>query len=196
MKNRKLKDEILKLHLEGLSTRLIAKSLNCSQSCVRYHTIPGQKEKDFERIYRCRKKNLKVIIYRKLHSFNEKTKQYKNIDRGISKTEKLLYQKVFIFTEGNMEFTVDDVIQKFGINTKCYLTGDNINLLEPKTYHFDHIIPRKHGGTNDLENLGITTSKANFAKRDLLLEEFIDLCRKVLITQGYTISSNPDNKQN
>ena len=54
-----------------------------------------------------------------------------------------------------------------------------IDLNDPTSYSFDHIVPVAKGGTNELHNLGLTTKDANMAKSDLTLEEFVDLCVKV-----------------
>jgi 5-methylcytosine-specific restriction endonuclease McrA len=85
-------------------------------------------------------------------------------------------------------FTVEDVIQKFGENTICYLTGDQIDINKPRTYAFDHVIPRSRGGNNDLDNLGICTKAVNQAKSDMTPDEFMNLCKKVLEYNGYTVT--------
>ena len=77
-------------------------------------------------------------------------------------------------------FTTQDVLDKFGDNPVCYLTGTPIDLNKPETYHFDHIIPTSKGGTNDLSNLGICLKEANNAKSDLSLDELKQLCKKIL----------------
>lgn len=69
-------------------------------------------------------------------------------------------------------------------NYVCYLTGDTIDLNDPKSYSFDHIVPFSKGGTNELHNLGLTTRAANMAKSDLSVEEFVDLCEKVARHHG------------
>ena len=64
-------------------------------------------------------------------------------------------------------------------NYTCYLTGDTIELNDPKSYSFDHIVPVSRGGANELHNLGLTTREANIAKADMTVEEFVDMCVKV-----------------
>lgn len=44
------------------------------------------------------------------------------------------------------------------------------------------------GGTNDLSNLGITIPIANYSKSDLTVEEYLELCKKVLEHYGYTVN--------
>ena len=83
-------------------------------------------------------------------------------------------------------FSYKDVLDKFGEKTCCYLTGEPINLLDG-SYAFDHIIPRSRGGSNDLNNLGVATKRANSAKSDMMLDEFLELCRKVLEYNGYVV---------
>lgn len=81
---------------------------------------------------------------------------------------------------------IADIINKFGVKTKCYLTGTPIDL-EKDDYCFDHIVPVSKGGTNDLINLGITIPKANYSKSDLTVEEYLDLCKQVLEYNGYKV---------
>lgn len=78
------------------------------------------------------------------------------------------------------KFTVDDIIEKFGDNPVCYLTGQPIDITKPRTYHFDHIVPSSKGGSNSIENLGICTKEANMAKSDMTVEEFVKLCNMVV----------------
>ena len=48
----------------------------------------------------------------------------------------------------------------------------------------DHIIPVSKGGSNDLENLGITYPKANTAKSNMSVNEFVRLCAEVVKWRG------------
>ncbi len=84
-------------------------------------------------------------------------------------------------------FTWIDVIRKFGLHPKCYLTGIEINYEDSRSYNFDHIIPRSKGGGYGLENMGLCLQKANFAKSDLMLPEFIELCESILVNRGYRL---------
>ena len=79
-----------------------------------------------------------------------------------------------------MYFKLEDVIEKFGENPTCYLTGQPIDMWKPSTYEFDHIIPRIRGGTNDLDNLGICLKSANRAKYTMTPDEFVNLCRLIV----------------
>lgn len=84
-------------------------------------------------------------------------------------------------------FRWQEVIERFGWETNCYLTGEPIKLDEPVTYHFDHIIPCALGGESTLDNLGIATKNANLAKSDMTVEQFLALCEKVLKHHGYEV---------
>tara|TARA_R110000824_G_scaffold241616_1_gene430375 strand:- start:236 stop:502 length:267 start_codon:yes stop_codon:yes gene_type:complete len=71
-------------------------------------------------------------------------------------------------------------VEKIGANPICYLTGRKINLNNPSKYSLDHITPTAKGGSNDLNNLGITCIEVNHAKGSLSLKEFYSLCEEVL----------------
>lgn len=75
-------------------------------------------------------------------------------------------------------------LEKFTLTTTCYLTGTPIDLKEPSSYHLDHIVPTSRGGTNDLDNVGVTIPAANAAKGDLSVEELIELCKAILKYQN------------
>lgn len=59
----------------------------------------------------------------------------------------------------------------------CALTGEK---LTRKNISLDHIIPKKLGGTNSIDNLRFTTLDVNRAKFVQLDPQFIDMCRKVV----------------
>ncbi|WP_394999936.1 HNH endonuclease domain-containing protein [Acinetobacter sp.] len=70
----------------------------------------------------------------------------------------------------------------------CYLTGEQLDLTKSSTFSLDHKIPSSKGGDNSLENLGLCSWKVNQAKGDLSPQEFIELCKKVLIHNGYKVA--------
>jgi 5-methylcytosine-specific restriction endonuclease McrA len=81
---------------------------------------------------------------------------------------------------GEFMFSAKDLLEKIGNQPVCYLTGVPIDLNKPRTYHLDHIIPKSRGGDDSLDNCQIACREANQAKGDLLVEEFIELCNKVV----------------
>jgi 5-methylcytosine-specific restriction endonuclease McrA len=192
-KVRNIGPKIVKLKLEGKSHRKIAKILNCSRSVVSYHVGPGQKLKSKIR----GKKYSKTCPYsKKLNRFmreNTKSRQkcgkYKNINE-------IIYKKIQKFnlrdnnSMNDCKITIKDIVEKFTLTPKCYLTGDKIDIYNTKSYHFDHILPSSRGGKSTFDNLGICTRQANLAKSDSTVEEHIEYCKKVLTNNGYNISKN------
>ena len=87
----------------------------------------------------------------------------------------------------NIIFSYKDVLDRIGENPTCYLTGRPINLKESRSFSFDHIIPASKGGTNELENLGLTCRDANQAKADMMLDEFLIMCEDILKHHGYKV---------
>lgn len=73
-----------------------------------------------------------------------------------------------------------------GTKQKCYLTGRSIDL-EKDNYQLDHKIPVSKGGTNDISNMGIACPEANYSKSDLTIEEYLNLCKEVLLNFGYKV---------
>jgi 5-methylcytosine-specific restriction endonuclease McrA len=67
----------------------------------------------------------------------------------------------------------------------CAITGVP---LTPDNCSVDHVRPLEKGGKNTLENLQLTTKHANFAKRNLEIEEFLEICRLSLEHAGYRVS--------
>jgi CRISPR/Cas system Type II protein with McrA/HNH and RuvC-like nuclease domain len=78
-----------------------------------------------------------------------------------------------------MDKSVNDIVEEIKAKPYCYLTGQQIDLTDPKSYELDHITPRSKGGLNELSNMGLASSAANRAKHDLTLEEFFKLCSNV-----------------
>jgi 5-methylcytosine-specific restriction endonuclease McrA len=184
MKN--LKEDILRLRADGFSYSEISKTLNCSKGSISYYLGNNQKEKAKSR-RRTYRKTIHGVLAIKMGMF--KTKYDKGIRQKKSQEQRIhiiLNRKRFKFMETQTEdFTLEQLIEKIGHSPICYLTGEKIDLSNPSSFHFDHIVPTSKGGKNTLDNLGVCTAKANFSKRDMSLEEYIDLCKSVLMHNGY-----------
>lgn len=178
LNNTKRKKDILKLRAEGKSFRQIAKELGCSTSVISYHCGNGNEKKRVTKLNKSRKYNLgkKINSFRsrkpRSSAGRSKLKTFKSRKKG-SRTNTVVNN----ITEN---YTYQDVLNKLGDNPICYLTGVPIDLEKTHTYQFDHIIPCSKGGTNDLDNLGICTRSANYAKNDLSLDELYELCELIL----------------
>jgi predicted transcriptional regulator len=173
-----MKEKILELREEGLSYKQICKKLGCAKSTVNYYCGEGQKEKSRKRTQTRRKE---IVILNKVENFQ--------VDRRIrDKAEDFQRERIQNkLGKHSLSFRWQDVIDKFGWETKCYLTGKEINLKDPKTYHFDHITPYSKGGSSTLDNLGILSKEANAAKSDMAVEDFLNLCKSVLEHNGYEV---------
>lgn len=180
--NKNLGEQIKKLREEGLTYDQIKEQLHCSKSTISYHLSEGGKERLYKRRKRCIENN---PLIKKIDSFKngnkyirEKISKRLTHFRANRKTKKI---------ENNVFFGVKDLLNTIGDNPVCYLTGRKINLKNIKEYQLDHIIPVSKGGLNTLDNLGLTCTEANKAKSDLLLVDFLILCKEVLEHNGFEV---------
>lgn len=157
-----MKEQILKLRREGKTYNEIVDIIGCSKSTVSYHCGRGQKDKSYNRCKGYRKSK-KGIIRKKIYNF-------------MSPKE-----------DSNIEVDRSRLVNKIINNPICYLTGENIDLEDSSSFELDHIIPRCKGGLNVENNLGLTSKNANQAKGAMTVEEFINLCKLVLLNIGYKI---------
>lgn len=171
-----MKQKILKLRSEGKNYNEICCILKCSKGTVSYHCGLGQKEKKRDRDRKLRSEN---TLLQKVDRFKSKTVREKSDYFQRREGSKLTKRKI--------TFNYKDVIEKFGENPKCYLTGRSIDLTNPKDYQFDHIVPATRGGDNTINNLGLASREANQAKGNMLVEEFLELCKTVLQFHGFKI---------
>ncbi len=187
-------EKILSLRSEGKSYKEICSLLGCSKGTVSYYCGKDQKGKTRERQRKSRKEN---ALIRKIDSFKHPNAKKRNRRKTeiISNPNQCLRWKSDDFQrrhcskygERNIIFNYHDILEIYGEKTKCYLTGKEIDLKQPRTYSFDHIVPATRGGDNSFKNLGICTKEVNFAKSDLLVDEFLQLCKEVLEYNGFEV---------
>jgi len=70
-------------------------------------------------------------------------------------------------------------------NGECTLCGDKLKYNSDT--HIDHIISKKQGGSDNIENFQFVCAKCNYAKRDLSIKEFLILCLKISNWHWYGI---------
>lgn len=181
-----LKNKIVMLRSQGLKYDEIAKTLGCAKSTVAYHVNDAQRGKSNARQAKARSAN---ALLRKTENYQKDTIVPEKTDvvststkRSANKVTKFHYLASGEYT--SQKFNYRDVEEKLGDSPICYLTGEAVDLSSPATFEFDHILPRSKGGSNDLENLGLTTREANRAKNDMELEDFLELCEKILKHHG------------
>jgi len=95
-------------------------------------------------------------------------------------------RKVNHFRAGE-SYSYRDVLDVIAPSPVCYLSGRKIDLSQPWTYSFDHKHPLSKGGGGTIKNLGLTTREANYAKGDMILEDFLELCKDILENHGYEV---------
>lgn len=172
-----MREQILAMREQGMAYHEIAAALGCSKSLISYHCAPGQKEKYAARQQELRKDH---VITRKVEHFHRRGVHVKTEDFQRREGHGPVGKR-------NIQFRWRDVIEKFGWNTSCYLTGRPVDLRETRAYEFDHKVPISKGGSNEFDNLGIACREANRAKSDMSLSEFLTLCKEVLEYHGYEV---------
>ncbi len=164
--NMSIKEQILEYRQKGYTYQQIKKVLGCSKSTISYHLGDGQKIKAYDRVKKQR------MIYPWLHKSEHFFDMYGDNELLTGRERGFDRKKINDYLQ-----TID----------KCYLSGRHINVNDINTYEFDHIYPRTLGGTNTFDNLGVARPEANRAKNDLTVDEFIELCKDVLINFGYDV---------
>lgn len=173
MKTKNYKENILKLRAEGKTYKEISELLQCNLSTVQYYLDPNRK--DYVKKKNARQpKQKKSVLSKKIDNFKR---------RGVSRA----WKNQSYIVDPSINFSEQDVINRFGPNFKCYITGESININDPKDYCLDHKIPTSRGGNNSLDNLGICKTAINKMKSDLLLEEFFEVCETIL-AHRYTLN--------
>lgn len=172
-----MKEKIIACHNSHPSwgNKKIAASVGCAPNTVKYHLNPTEKNKSFARTRRNRG-FLGPILKRK--------KDYFQCVAGYRFTKSGCYAGRHRLPS---VFSIEDFQIKLESSPVCYLTGEPIDLLQPKTYELDHILPISKGGDNSLENCGLTTKAANRCKSDLTIAQLEELCKKILEHRGYTV---------
>jgi 5-methylcytosine-specific restriction endonuclease McrA len=181
-----LAEDIHALRKDGMSYNQIRDQLNCSKGTICYHLGKGQKEKNQARRNQIAWYNQRHV--RRINSFMNAEPKEKKESR--QRGQKSITEKACKFQTregGEMKFNYRDVYQRYGDKFECALTGRPLTWNEPREYQYDHIIPIARGGDNSMKNLQIVCNDANKAKHDLLPQEFLDLCKEVLVHAGYRI---------
>ena len=121
------KNKIKLLRNLGYSYRKIASILGISKSTAEYYS--DKKYQEYAKLYHKKRP--------KKHPYSTKLSSFKFIGNSKLSTKKsrqtpakrLLQQKIYRFLHGdNMSITVNKIIEKFGENPKCYLTGEQIDI--------------------------------------------------------------------
>lgn len=167
-----MKDQILELRKQNKSYNEICTIIGCSKGLVSYYCGDNQKEKT--RMAQNKRRSGNRLIQR-LEHFRLRSKDFQRRTRSGLKSI------------SDKNFTTQDVINKFGMTTRCYLSGKEINMSIDKDFQFDHIIPASKGGSNELENLGILDREVNIMKQDMLVEDLLRKCKTILEYNGYKV---------
>lgn len=173
--NPELVSKIKELRSQGMTYREIATTAKCAISTVYFHCSSEEQRENLRSHFRTKRlqetseskkaKRRKYAMQTKIKSFHRKPG-----NKGYEPSS----------------FSPEELLDQCG--ETCYLTGRALDLKDETSYRLDHIQPRSKGGDNTLQNCGLTCTEANFAKHDLSVEEFIQLCKEVLEHNGYKVA--------
>lgn len=185
----RLNKQIISLRKKGLTYNQIANKLNCSKSTVSYALRKKTRLKVKEKTNKIPKHE--ISHRKKIYRFkNPKTfpppKRPWYLSPSPRQISKAITGKAHTFQQP-MTFNYKDVYAKYGDHFPCALTGRPLDFNKPETYEYDHIIPTSRGGDNTIDNLQIVCPEANRAKQNLTDEEFLDLCKEVVLNKGYKL---------
>ena len=185
----RLNKQIISLRKKGLTYNQIAKKLNCSKSTVSYALRKKTRLKVKEKPANIPKHEIshrkKIYRFQNPNTFPPPKRPWslapspRQISKAITGTAHTFQQP--------MTFNYTDVYAKYGDHFPCALTGRPLDFDKPETYEYDHIIPTSRGGDNTIDNLQIVCPEANRAKQNLTDEEFVDLCKEVVLNRGYKL---------
>lgn len=187
-----LGEKILTLRKDGNTYNEIVSKLQCSKSTVAYWCNNTTKEKVTEKNEKNKLENpgcfrlMKAINIFKTRTFNKSKSQIckdwnKKFRTSVSHFRRRNNMEIL------EEYGYKEALEHLGgLKTQCYLTGKDINI-ESDDFCLDHIVPVSKEGSNELFNMGITTPLANASKTSMELEEYLKLCKDVLLNFGYSV---------
>lgn len=177
------------LRLQGLSYKDIQNTLGCSLGTISYYLGKGQKEKTKKRRTKISPSTYSHV--KRVNYFQNPTiRKQKKLNPKNSFTRREMTKSITDKTsrfQRSSAFNYKDVYAKHGDHFQCALTGRPLTWNEPHTYEYDHILPVARGGNSSIENLQIVCIDANRAKGDMTEEEFLDLCKEVVLQAGYKV---------
>ena len=191
-----MKEKIMQLRQAGLSYKAISNQLSCSKSLVNYYCVDDQENSKTRRNKRRDENPGLEAVERFSRKKSHCTRRFKAIPTIKDVREKVRSfrrregSKVTSIKEGAI-FTYHKMLEVYADQQRCYLTGRPIDLMNTNTYSLDHIIPATRGGDNSFENMGIACPQANWAKSDMTLDEFVQLCVEVVENFGGSLSVKP-----
>jgi 5-methylcytosine-specific restriction endonuclease McrA len=170
----KIEEQIKNLKSQNFNYRQIANKVGCSIGIV--HQVLKGSHIPFE--YKQKKARKKYV---RAYEPNPSARRIVSLKIGNFKGRK----KGGNVGQKTNDFTLQDVLNKIGGSPVCYLSGRPLDLTNRRSFVFDHVTPVDRNGDNSLNNLNIAHPDANRAKNNLLNDEFIQLCKDVLVHNGY-----------
>lgn len=185
--------KIIELRKLGYSYNKIQFELKCSKGAIAYYINPNEKNN-------CKKRTIKnratILLSKKVFDFTNKTLKEQKI---LIKKERTLNQRLSIKimkfncinhkgAKMKSKFTVEELKERIKNVKCCELSGRPLDITNTTSWHLDHKIPVSRGGDNSLDNVAILAKEVNFAKHNMTNDELIQLCKDILIFNGYKIN--------
>lgn len=169
--------KLIRLHEKGWSMGCLAKHMKLTVKDARmilsYGIFIDDSHKKYLE-YKAQKTKSDKELLKKLSRFYAMKRK---AERPYYILETRLY--MFVRKTKSPPISIEQVFKKFGMEPKCYLTGEPIDYKNAKTYHLEHKIPMYSGGLSTIDNLELAIPMANQMKSNLSMDEFIAMCKKI-----------------
>lgn len=122
-------------------------------------------------------------------SVHERISGYSKSKVGVIKTKLKKFETGYKSNKVDRTVPLDreKAMKKILSTRDCYLSGRPIDITNRKQWSLDHKNPKSRGGTNSINNMGVSSSIVNRSKQDMNVQEFIEMCVDVARHNGYIV---------
>jgi hypothetical protein len=149
------------------------------KNCIRERLAYNEDRLEISRIFKVSLEEIKSVDQPKPHRKNPYPTSDLDLQYFVLRKKVIEFNLRGVFSFGP-DYSLQDIIDKFGPNPKCYISKEPIDLFNKSSYSLDHIKPKCDGGDNSLTNMEITKPIINYFKHSLSLDNFFYLCKEIV----------------